>query len=160
MDGFGLALLGTILIGGVGVLRWRRRRSQLPLTVQSVRCPLHDCTADMTVRTDPQAHANRQYVDVATCSLLSDAAVALPERTAYLPDSPPCKVRLEAARSHPVYSTGVTCRQSCLSVLNAAAPAVTPQPLECTSGAADGIDLVRQVAHYPTDSQLLWYSSL
>jgi hypothetical protein len=99
-------------------------------------------------------------VEVTACSLLSDAAIALPEHTAYLPDSPPYTVRLEAARSYPVYSTEVSCRQSCVFVLNAAAPSVAPQPLECASGTADGIDLMRQVVRHPTGSQLLWYAGL
>ena len=161
MDGLGLALLGMTLIGGVGVRRWQRhRKQQLPLTSQDVRCPLHDCQAEVTVRTDPRAHSCRRYVDVTACSLLSDAAVALPEHTAYLPDSPPYRVRLEAARSYPVYSTEISCPQSCVFVLNAAEPSIAPQPLKCTSGVADGIDLMRQVVGHPTGYQLLWYSSL
>ena len=161
MDGFGLALIGMTLIGGIGMLRWRRhRKQQLPLTSQTVRCPSHDCQADVSVRTDPRAHSHRRYVDVTACSLLSDAAVALPEHSAYLPDSPPYKVRLEAARSYPVYATEVSCPQPCVFVLNAAAPSVAPRPLECTSGTADGIDLNRQVAGHPAGYPLLWYSSL
>jgi hypothetical protein len=57
----------------------------LPIVSQSVLCPLHDSQADVTVRTDPDAHPSRQYIDVVACSFLSDAAVALPERRGYLP---------------------------------------------------------------------------
>jgi hypothetical protein len=161
MDGIGLALLGMTLIGGIGALRWqRRRRQRLPVTSRSVRCPLHDCPADVIVRTDPRARSEQQYVEVTGCSLLSDAAIGLPEHTAYLPDSPPCMVRLESARSYPVYTTEVSCPQSCVCVLNAAALSVTPQPLDCASGTSDGIDLMRQAVRDPTGSRLLWYGSL
>jgi hypothetical protein len=160
MDGIGLALLGTTLVAGLGALRWQRhRRQRLPVTSQSVRCPLHDCQADVTVRTDAGARSDRRYVEIAGCSLLADAAIGLPERTAYLPDAPPCKVLLESASPHPVYTTEVACRQSCVFVLNAAAPSVAPKPLECASGTSDGIDLMRQVARDETGSRLLWYSS-
>ncbi len=161
MLGVGLALLGVTLIGGVGTRLWRRhRRQQLPVTAQRVRCPLHDCPAAVTVRTDPRAHAHRRYVEVTACSLLSEPAVALPEHTAYLPDSPPYAVRLEAARSYPVYTAEISCPQRCVFVLNEAAPSLAPRPLDCTSGASDGIDLVRQAVGHPTAYQLLWYSSL
>lgn len=160
MEGVGLALLGMTLLGGIGALSWqRRRRQRLPVTSQSVRCPLHDCQARVTVRTDPGAHADRQYLEITACSLLSDAAIGLPEHSTYLPDGPPFKVRLEAASAYPVYAD-VSCAQPCVFVLNEAAPSVAPRPLECTSGASDGIDLVRQAVRKPTASQLLWYGTL
>lgn len=159
MEGIEL-IVGIVLIAGVCVLYGRRRRVQrLPLAFEGVRCPLHHEQADVTVRIDPAARDNRQYVDVVGCSLLSDAAVALPEQRAYLPDSPPCDVVLEPARSHPVYVTGVSCSQPCRSVLNAAAPPVAPQPLTCASGASDAIDLMRQADGRSSDARLLWYSS-
>jgi hypothetical protein len=156
MDATGLTLLGMTLIGGIGTLLWQRHRKQrLPTTHHSVRCPLHDGQAEVAVRTDLGAQSCRQFVGVTTCSLLSDAAVALPERTAYLSDFPPHKVRLEAARSHPVYAAEVSCPQHCVLVLNQAAVSVAPRPVECTSGAA--MELATQTVGNPRIIRLLWY---
>ena len=159
MEGISLTLLGVILVAGVATLLWRYRRQRLPIVSQSVLCPLHDSQADVTVRTDPDARPCRQYVDVVACSLLSDAAVARPERRGYLPDSPPYEVLLEPARAYPVHMTDVSCLQPCVFVLNAASSSVTPRPLACASGVSDGIDLMRQVDRHTTGSRLLWYSS-
>lgn len=161
MEGVGLTLLGIILVAGVGTLLWRRHRAQqFPIVSRGVRCPVHDCQADVSVRANPDAHVGHRYVEVVGCSLLSDAAVALPERRAYLPDSPPCEVLLETARSYPVYATEVSCAQPCVFVLNAAAPSVAPPALACASGASDAIDLMRQADPQSSDSRLLWYSSV
>jgi hypothetical protein len=159
MEGVSLTLTGVILVAGGTLLWWRHRRQRLLVVSRAVRCPLHDCAADVAVRTDPDAHPGRRHVDVVACSLLSDAAVALPERRAYLPDVPPCEVLLESATAHPIYATGVSCRQPCVFVLNAAASPVTPRPLACVSGVADGIDLMRQTGRHATGCQSLWYSS-
>jgi hypothetical protein len=159
MEGIGLTLLGVILVGGVAALRWRSRRQRWPVVSRSVLCPMHDSRADVTVRTDPEARPSRQYVDVVACSLLSDAAVGLPEQRGYLPDSPPCEVLLEPARAYPVHTTDVSCSQPCVFALNAASSSVTPRPLTCASGVSDGIDLMRQVDRHTTGSRLLWYSS-
>ena len=159
MDGIGLILLGVVLVAGVVTLRWRYRRQRLPIVSRNVLCPRHDSRADVTVRTDPDARSGRQYVDVVACSLLSDAAVGLPERRGYLPDSPPCEVVLEAASAHPVHTTDVSCAQTCVFVLNEASPSVTPRPVACASGVSDGIDLMRQVDRRATGCRLLWYSS-
>jgi len=160
MAGLGLILLGTAFVGGIGALVRRRRASRLELRCESLRCPLHDCHADVSVRTDPHARSRQQYVDVAACSLLADSAIGLPERTGYLADAPQYKVRLEPAASHPVYVADVSCRQPCVFVLNETAVSAPSKPLTCASGASDGIDLVRQALGKPTSSQLLWYSSL
>ena len=159
MEGIGPTLLGVILVAGVATLLWRYRRQRLPIVSRSVLCPLHDGQADVTVRTDPDARPCRQYVDVVACSLLSGAAVGLPDRRAYLPDSPPYEALLETARAYPVHTTEVSCSQPCVFVLNAASLSVTPRPLACASGVSDGIDLMRQVDRRTTGSRLLWYSS-
>ena len=161
MEGIGLILLGVILGAILSTLSWRRyRRQRLPLVSRNVRCPLHDCQAEVTVRTDPDAHPRQRYAEVVACSLLSDAAVALPERRAYLPDSPPCEIVLEAVRAYPIHAAEVSCRQPCVFVLNAAAASVTPQPLACASGVSDGFDLMRQADRLATGCQLLWYSGI
>jgi hypothetical protein len=113
----------------------------------------------VTVRADLDARPCGQYVDVVACSLLSDAAVGLPERRGYLADSPPCQVLLEPARAYPVRTTDVSCSQPCVFVLNAASSSVTPRPLACASGVSDGIDLMRQVDRRVSGSRLLWYAS-
>lgn len=159
MEGVGLTLLGMTLIGAIGTLVWRRHREQrLQVTHQNVRCPLHDCQANVAVRTDPQARSRQQFVGVTACSLLSDAAgVALPERTAYLSDFPPCKVRLEAARPYPVYAAEVSCPQHCVLVLNEGSESVVSQPVECVSGVSDAVELAAQTVRNPRISRLLWY---
>ena len=159
MEGVSLTLLGVVLVAGVATLRWRYRRQRLPVASRSVLCPVHEDQADVTVRTDPEARPGRQYVDVVACSLLSDAAFALPERRGYLADSPPCEVLLETARAYPVHTADVSCRQPCVFALNAASSAERPQPLACASGVSDGIDLMRQIDGRVSGSRLLWYSS-
>src|SRR5512145_2562262 len=109
MDGIGLTLLGMAFIVGAGAPLWRRhRRQRLQITHHHVRCPLRDCPANVAVRTDPGAQSCRQFVGVTSCSLLSDVAVALPGRTAYLWDVPPFSVRLDPARSYPVRTAEVS----------------------------------------------------
>src|SRR5262245_1524399 len=98
MNGIGIIVLGVRLAVIASAWLWRRyRRGRWPLVSRSVRCPLHDCRAEVTVRIDPDAAPLRGHADVVACSLVSGAAVALPARTAYLPDSPPCRVVLEPA---------------------------------------------------------------
>jgi hypothetical protein len=111
----------------------------------------------VSVRTDPEAQSCRQYLRVTTCSLLSNAAVALPERIAYLSDSPSYRVQLEPARSYPVHTTEVSCPQDCVFLLNEAAVATALPPVTCTSGMSDSIDLVRQTIRNPRMSRLLCY---
>jgi hypothetical protein len=159
MKGVSLTRLGVTFVARVEkLLRWRPRARSLPIVARDVRCPLHDCQAEVSVRTDPHARARAEYVDVVGCSLLSDAAIGLPALRAYLPDTPPCEIVVETAKRHPVYASGVSCRQPCRFVLNAAALSVAPQPLACASGASDAIDLIRQADSRSTDSRLLLYS--
>jgi hypothetical protein len=158
MDGVGLTLLGATLIGGLWALAWRWQRARrLRITHRSVHCPLHDCHASVAVHTDPAARSSRQYVDVAVCSLLSGAAIALPERISYLADFPPEKVRLEPARS--VYTATVSCRQPCVFVLNESAGSTPLQPLACASGISDAAELSRQVVGNARLWRLGWYHS-
>lgn len=158
MEGVGLTLLGMAIIAAIGTLVWRRHRGQrLQVTHHNVRCPSHDCQANVAVRTDPEARSRQQFVSVTACSLLSDAGGALPERTAYLSDFPPYKVRLETARSYPVYAAEVSCPQHCVVVLNEGSVSVVSQPVECTSGISDAVELAAQTVRNPRISRLLWY---
>jgi hypothetical protein len=157
MNGLALVLLGVILVAWVSIAWWRQsRRQRWPLVSRDVRCPLHECQAEVTVRTDPEARPGR-HVEVVACSLLSDA-VGLPERRAYLPDSPPSEVVLEPARAYPLHTPGISCRQPCVFALDASAT-VTPQPLRCASGACDALDLMRQADQRAAGSPSLWYGS-
>jgi hypothetical protein len=140
----------------LSALSWRwYRRQRLPLASRDVRCPLHNCRAEVTERTDSDAHPRRRHAEVVACSLLSDAAGALPERRAYLPDSPPCEIVLEAKRDYPIHAAEVSCRQPSVFVLNAADASVTLQALACTSGVSDGFDLMRQADRLATGCQPL-----
>jgi hypothetical protein len=156
METVELVLVGIAIVGGLGLLARRAyRRSGLPVTEVAVRCPENDCQATVAVRTDPAAQTCAQYVDVVACSLHPGAVVQLPERTAWLADAPSVPVKLEPARSCP--ATTVACDQGCVHVLNEAASPVARLPLDCTSGAADAIDLVRQAERRPRITRLLWY---
>ncbi len=162
MDGIGLTLPATIAAGiviGIGILLRRRYRERLRITNHDIRCPRHDCRAEIAVHTDPRAQSCRQYVEVASCSLLSGVAIALPERTAYLWDGPPWRVCLDPARSSPVYATEVSCPQPCVFVLNAAAVSTAPRAVSCTSGVSDAIGLAQQAVENPRILRLVWYSS-
>jgi hypothetical protein len=158
MEGLSVALLGIILVAGGATLWSWYHRQRLSIVSQRVLCPLHDDPAEVAVRTDPEARPCRRYVDVVACSLLSDVAVGLPERRAYLSDSPPCEVLLEPARAYPVRTPEVSCAQPCVFVLNASSSR-TPQPLTCASGVSDGIDLMRQIDPRAFGHRLGWYSS-
>jgi hypothetical protein len=159
MDGIGLSLL-VALAGSIALLLWRRsRRQRMQVTHHSVLCPIRDDQAEVAVATDPAARSGREYVAVTGCSLLPDAAIGLPERVAYLWDGPPCRVRMEPARSSPLYGAEVSCRQPCVGVLNATAVFGAPSPLRCTSGASDAIALAEQALGSGRMSRLLWYAS-
>ncbi len=159
MDGMGIALIATA--GAAAAYTWwrRRRNERLQSASVSVRCPQHDVHARIAVVTDPAARAGRRYLAVASCSLLSDAAVALPERTGYLADGPPCGMRLEPARGV-VYTGEVACRQPCVEILNATAASATTRPLACTSGFSDAYGLAEQALGPSRMARLLWYASL
>lgn len=154
----GLTLLGMTFVLAIGALTWRRHREQrLVDTSHDVRCPVDDSPAHVTVRTDPRAQSCRQHLRVTTCSRLSEATAARPERTAYLSDIPPHRMSPEPTREHPVLATEVSCRQDCVFVLNEIAVCAEGPPVECGSGVSDSIDLVRQTVRNPRISRLLYY---
>ena len=153
-----LALLGLGLAIAIGVVLWRRRRDRrLEVTAHDVLCPMHQVRAHVAVTTNPDAPSSHRYVGVRRCSLHSDMALGLPERTAYLPEAPMYKVRMEPAPSGTVYTADVACSEHCLFVLNHTAVAGPIQPVECTSGACDAMDLARQATGSPRTAQLLAY---
>jgi hypothetical protein len=100
---------------------------RLTLTQHTVRCPLDDRAANLTVRTDSNGYPSRRYLDVTACSLLPS--------TSFLPE--------------------VACPKRCLPVMNAAESGAA-EPVRCTSGVSDSLELARQTQS-PTIMRLLWF---
>ncbi len=160
MEWISLGLIGISLIGGIGIWLWQRHREQrFPLTQHTVRCPLYDRQATLTVRTNPIARPRGQYVDVTACSILPATPCILPASMAYLPDMPSYEPYLQKARPHR-YTLEVPCRKDCLYVLNEAEGSCPIRHIRCTSGISNGLELTRQVVQNPTITRLLWFHSV
>jgi hypothetical protein len=128
---------------------------RLALTHHTVRCPLEDRTASLTVRTDPDGYPSRRHRDVAACSLLPSTPIVPPSRSVYFSDvAPPVPYlcEIDPAPRHPVE---VACSGRCLAVLNAAEPGAA-ETVRCTSGVSDGLELARQTQS-PGIMRLLWF---
>ena len=131
---------------------------RLALTQHTMRCPLYDCSARLTVRTDSNGYPSRRHLDVTACSLLPSAPFVPPDRSAYFSDlEPPVPYTYEVNRA-PRHSTEVACRKRCLPVLNAAECGAA-EPVRCTSGVSDGLELARQTLS-PAVTRLLWLYSV
>jgi hypothetical protein len=129
---------------------------RLVLTQHTVRCPLGDETASVTVRTAPDGYPSRRHRDVTACSLLPSTPYVPPARMGYFTDVPDVPVPyLREVDSAPRHSLGVACPKRCLAVLNAAEPGAA-EPLRCTSGVSDGLELARQTQN-PAIMRLLWF---
>ena len=116
---------------------------RLALTQHTMRCPMYDCSARLTVCTDSNGYPSRRHLDVAACSLLPSTSFVPPARTAYFPGGePPVPYTYEVSRT-PCHSTKVECPKRCLPVLNAAESGAA-EPVRCTSGVSDGLELARQ----------------
>lgn len=126
------------------------------LTQQTVRCPLEDCTASLTVRTHRSGDPSRRHREVAACSLRPSTSFVAPEWRGYFSDVAPPIAFLHAFDRAPRYSSKVACSRRCLAILNAAE--VGAEPLRCTSGCSDAPELARQVQS-PRLTRLLWYFS-
>ena len=130
---------------------------RLALTQHTVRCPLEDRTASLAVRTDPGGYPSRRHLDVTACSLLPSTSVAPPARRGYFSDvAPPVSYLCEVDRA-PRHSLEVACPRRCLAVLNAAEPGAS-EPVRCTSGVSDGLELARRTQS-PAITRLLWFHS-
>jgi hypothetical protein len=124
------------------------------LTRHTVCCPLDGCTAVVTVRTHPGARSSRRHRDVATCSLLPATPFRAPARSGYFPDvAPPVSYACDVD-SAPQHASGVTCPKPCLTVLNAEDHAIA-QPVRCTSGVCDALELARRT-QTPAILRVLW----
>ena len=131
------------------------RMRQLVLTQHTVRCPLDDCAASLTVRTDPSGYPSRRHLDVAACSLLPSTSFVPPATSRYFADVGPEVPYLCAVDPAPRHSLEVSCPKPCLAAMTAAEPGAA-EPVRCTSGVSDGMELVRQTQS-PAVTRLLWF---
>ena len=130
----------------------------MELTQHTMRCPLEECSATVTVRKDPDRYSSSRHLDVTARSLRPSTSSVLPARRAHLPDATPPVSYVREADPTPYHSLPVECAKPCLAVLNAAKPGAT-EPVRCTSGVADGLELVRQT-HSPAITRVLWLYSV
>ena len=131
---------------------------RLALTQHTMRCPLYDCAAGLTVCTDPNGYPSRRHVDVAACSLLPSTSFVPPARRAYFPDVEPPVPNTYAVNRAPLHSPEMACSKRCLPVLSAAECGAA-EPPRCTSGVSDGLELARQTLS-PALTRLLWLYSV
>jgi hypothetical protein len=128
---------------------------RLTLTQHTVRCPLDDRSANLTVHTDSNGYPSRRYLDVTACSLLPSMPFLPPARSAHFPDMEPPMPYIREVNRVPLHSTEVACPKRCLPVMNAAESG-TAEPVRCTSGVSDSLELARQTQS-PTIMRLLWF---
>jgi hypothetical protein len=131
---------------------------RLGLTQHSLHCPLYDCAASLSVRTDSNGYPSRRHLDVTACSLLPSTSFPPSARRAYFPDmEPPMPYTYEVNRA-PLHSTEIACSKRCLSVMNAAECGAAG-PVRCTSGVSDALELARHTQS-PAIMRLLWLYSV
>lgn len=128
---------------------------RLVATQHTVRCPLEDVTASVTVRTDPDACPSRRHRDVTACSLRPSTPLVPPPRIGHFADMAPPLSYVGEADSTPRHALGVACSRRCLWVLNAAEPGAA-EPVRCTSGVSDALELTRRT-HSPAITRVLWF---
>jgi hypothetical protein len=131
---------------------------RLALTQHTVRCPLDDRAASVAVRTDPSGYPSRRHLDVAACSLLPSMSFVTPTRSRYFSEVGPAVPYLCEVDPAPCHSVEVSCPKPCLAVLNAAEPGAA-EPVRCTSGVSDGMELARQTQSTAITQLLLSYSA-
>ena len=155
-------LLTTIVILGAMatllLLLRRRRQQRLTLTQHTVRCPVNDCGAVVAVQTDFVAAPSRRHADVIACSLLPPTSFVPPTRKAYFSDMAPPEPYLDDVGQAPRHSAEFACPRHCLFVLNAAESGARAEPIRCTSGTSDALELARQTQS-PAITRLMWFHS-
>ncbi len=127
---------------------------RLTLTQHTVHCPLDGHAASLTVHTHPSGYPSRRHLDVAACSLLPSTSFVTPARSRYFSDVGPPVPYLCEVDPTPCHSLEVACPKPCLAVLNAAEPGAA-EPVRCTSGVSDGMELARRTQS-PAIMGLLW----
>ena len=122
-----IVAIAIVLAAGVAVWLLERRRARRQVLAQeTLRCPLYDSRATVSLRTDPHACAGRRYRDVAGCSLLPPPRYTPPTRMAGLSEvaswpAYPCGVVEPPALTEPA-----ACSKSCVTALNAAEVGLPP----------------------------------
>jgi hypothetical protein len=129
----------------------------MTVTQHTVRCPLEDRAASLTVLTDPDGYPSRRHLDVMACSLVPSESFVPPVRTAYFSDLATLAPYICEVDPAPHHALKVACSRPCLAVLNAAEPGAA-EPPRCTSGVSDGLELARQTQS-PAVTRLLWFFS-
>jgi hypothetical protein len=151
-------LIGIVVLGGLGILLSRRRRERrLTLTQHTLRCPAYDDPASLIVRTDPIASPSCRYLDVTACSLQPATPFVPPTGTAYFADVPAGPYPYEVSQA-PHHSDEVRCPKRCLPMLNAGESGVRAEPIRCTSGMSDALELARQTQS-PSIMRVMWEHS-
>ena len=128
---------------------------RLTLTQHTVRCPLENCTASLTVRSDLRGYPSRRHLDVAACSLVPSVPFVPRPRRGYFSDIAPPASYLCEADPTPRHALKPSCARPCLRVLNAAESGAA-EPVRCTSGVSDGLELARRTLS-PSMMRLLWF---
>ena len=77
------------------------------------------------------------------CSLQPSTSFVPPARSGCFSDATPPVPYLREVDPTPRHSVGAACSRRCLAVLNAAEPGAA-NPVRCTSGVSDGLELARQ----------------
>lgn len=161
--GWFILIVGAVVVATLWYRQRGSRRSFWCATSDNeveirMRCPLEKCSATMTVRTDSESYPSRRHRDVTACSLRPSTSFLRPVRRAYFADvaAPMSYVRDVEATPH--HSSEVACAKPCLRVLNAAESGAA-EPVRCTSGVSDGLELVRQTAS-PGLTRVLWFYSV
>ena len=132
--------------------------TRLSLTQHTVRCPLHDCTAGLQVRTYPNAAPSRRYRDVVACSLVPATPSTGWSRRGYFSDVAPPVSYVDAGDWSPGHPGELACSKPCLGILNAAEPGALGD-LRCGSGVSDGLELARQTQS-PGMMRTVWLHSI
>ena len=128
------------------------------LTQHTMRCPLEERSAAITVRSDPERYPSRRHLDVNACSLRPSTSFVSSARRAYFFDLTPLTSYICDADATPRHHFKVACSKPCLRVLNAAEPGAA-ESVRCTSGVSDGLELARQTLS-PRAIRPLWFYSL
>jgi hypothetical protein len=129
---------------------------RLDTTHQTVRCPLDECSASLTVSTDAGAAPSRRYRDVLGCSLRPPAPWVPPTRVGYFPDLAPPLSFLCPAPPGPRHAREPRCSKACLKILNAAEPGAGG-PGSGSSG--DALELARHTQSFAM-MRRLWTSGI